>query len=566
MRNLLYVCLMLVAIALCTGCNGSSNSRNLKQADSLLNSHPDSSLKLLKAINDLSNLTKDEQMQFAWNKAQAHFRMGISMIEDTLLPRAIVYYRQKGDSSKLLTSYLLEARYLQWLNRKDSALTAIDNGLQQAIALNDTFQILLFYQYKAETKSLSNDFSEAAELTKEMLRYPTLPSYQRYTLTYKLGVYLSLLGDDNSSKYYDQSIDMALAAGDTNSAFHYLRNHADYLALKQQYTKSNELTHQAMLLCPQYNKYSVLQMTLASNFINLHQIDSARTYWEIAWKNEQRIQAEAGKNQNFTRLGALTQMKGVLDYASGKEVNFNDAARFSDSIMVEMANQQNTIVQQLENRQKLHLLNYELTIGRQRAKMWLVASIVLLIVVAAASYAYIRNRYKRLAEAEDRIDTLKRLLEDAQKAPAGNEPQQNEDDAFFKKILLQQLGIIRLVATTPTSQNQTLLKQISAISNHEIPVDSLLIWGDLYPVIDKLYNGFYTRLIEQFGSALSDKEVQICCLLCAKFSTKEIGVITQQSSATIYVRKSSIRKKLGVEEKQDIIEFLNAREDSKYPI
>lgn len=307
-------------------------------------------------------------------------------------------------------------------------------------------------------------------------------------------------------------------------------------------------------------------MTLASNFINLHQIDSARTYWEIAWRNEQTMQADAKKNQDFTRLGILTHLKGILDYAEGENVDITHVARFSDSIMIEMKNQQNTIVEQLENRQKLHLLNYELTIGRQRATMWLIASIVLLMAVAVASYVYIRNRYKRLAEAEDRIDTLKRLLEDAQKVPAGNEPRRTEDDAFFKKILLQQLGIIRLVATTPTSQNQTLLKQISAISNHEIPVDSLLIWSDLYPVIDKLYSGFYTRLIEQFGSVLSDKEVQICCLLCAKFSTKEIGVITQQSSATIYVRKSSIRKKLGVEEKQDIIEFLNALHTPKTTI
>lgn len=566
MKNLLYVCLILVAIALCAGCNSGSNSKHLKLADSLLNSRPDSSLKLLNAINDLSDLTKDEQMQFAWNKAQAHFRMGISMIEDTLLPHAIVYYRQKGDSSKLLTTYLLEARYLQWLNRKDSALAAIDNGLQQAIARKDTFHILLFYQYKAETKSLSNEFSEAAELTKEMLRYPSLHSYQRYALTYKLGVYLSLLGDDNPYKYFDQSIEMALAVGDTNSAFHYLRNYADYLASKQQYTKSNELTHQAMLLSPQYNKSSVLQMALASNFINLHQIDSAKTYWEIAWKNEQRLQAEDEKNQDFTRFGILTQLKGILDYAEGENVDINHIARFSDSIMIEMKNQQNTIVQQLENRQKLHLLNYELTIGRQRTRMWLVASLILLIAVAAASYAYIRNRYKRLAEAEDRIDTLKRLLEDAQKVPAGNDTRQTEDDTFFKKILLQQLGIIRLVATTPTSQNQTLLKQISAISNHEIPVDSLLIWSDLYPVIDKLYNGFYTQLMDRYGTILSDKEVQICCLLCAKFSTKEIGVITQQSSATIYVRKSSIRKKLGMEEKQDIIEFLQAIQASKTTI
>jgi DNA-binding CsgD family transcriptional regulator len=185
--------------------------------------------------------------------------------------------------------------------------------------------------------------------------------------------------------------------------------------------------------------------------------------------------------------------------------------------------------------------------------MYSVLVAVLLVGVLLSLSFYIRNRRKRLAEAEERIDTLTRLLEDAQKA---SDNQEENSDAFFKKLLLQQLGIIRLVANTPTSQNQALLKLISGISNKEIPVEGLLAWADLYPVIDRLYDGFYSRMVERFGQLLSDKEVQICCLLCAGFSTKEIGVVTQQTSATIYVRKTSIRKKINAGEKQDIVECI----------
>lgn len=44
--------------------------------------------------------------------------------------------------------------------------------------------------------------------------------------------------------------------------------------------------------------------------------------------------------------------------------------------------------------------------------------------------------------------------------------------------------------------------------------------------------------------------------MVAGFSTKEISVITGQTTSTIYVRKSSIRKKLGMPEKDDIVGFL----------
>lgn len=49
--------------------------------------------------------------------------------------------------------------------------------------------------------------------------------------------------------------------------------------------------------------------------------------------------------------------------------------------------------------------------------------------------------------------------------------------------------------------------------------------------------------------------------MVAGFSTKEISVITGQTTATIYVRKSSVRKKLGVAEKEDIVAFLRQKAD-----
>jgi DNA-binding CsgD family transcriptional regulator len=142
------------------------------------------------------------------------------------------------------------------------------------------------------------------------------------------------------------------------------------------------------------------------------------------------------------------------------------------------------------------------------------------------------------------------MLEEAQQAT-------DEDDAFVKRMLLQQLGVIRLVANTPTAQNQALLRRLAELGNDQVPVEELIVWEDLYPIIDRLYNRFHTRLKERYGSLLTDKEMQTCCLLCAGFSTKEIGVITHQSDSSIYVHKTSIRRKLEMPEGADIVGFVN---------
>lgn len=54
------------------------------------------------------------------------------------------------------------------------------------------------------------------------------------------------------------------------------------------------------------------------------------------------------------------------------------------------------------------------------------------------------------------------------------------------------------------------------------------------------------------GPLLNEKEIQLCCLLKADFSTKEINMLTRQSLQTIYQRKTQIRQKLDLAEGDDI--------------
>jgi DNA-binding CsgD family transcriptional regulator len=88
-------------------------------------------------------------------------------------------------------------------------------------------------------------------------------------------------------------------------------------------------------------------------------------------------------------------------------------------------------------------------------------------------------------------------------------------------------------------------------------VDYLLDWDDLYKTIDSLYDGYYTNLRSRYSDVLNEREMQLCCLLKADFSTKEISFVTQQSVRTVYQRKSSVRQKLNMEEKEDIAQFLS---------
>ena len=279
-------------------------------------------------------------------------------------------------------------------------------------------------------------------------------------------------------------------------------------------------------------------------FLKEGQLDSAEYYL-----NKERKRGE-GRNRFLTEENMVAVYRALIDYTRHRTFDVLDVARYNDSVANAL---QSTVRRKDESKETLSQANLILTVERKQAQLNLLLALLVLVLAGGGVSLYIRNRRNRLIEAEERAETLTRLLEDATRNQS-----KGEDGQFFRKILLQQLGMIRLVAKQPTSQNQELLRRISGITSHELPVESLLVWEDLYPIIDRIYDNFYTKMDSCFGDVLIDKEKQLCCLLCADFSTKEISVVTQQSIPTIYQRKTNIRKKLGMGEKEGIVEFIGS--------
>lgn len=193
---------------------------------------------------------------------------------------------------------------------------------------------------------------------------------------------------------------------------------------------------------------------------------------------------------------------------------------------------------------------YELKLQRQRLWLLVLGVSLLLIVVCITVYFILDHHRKHLMEAEERAETLERMLKEVEMT---NNAASVSDSEKLRAVLLRQLGIFKIFACTPTSQSRDALKKISAVGNNGTSIESLVDWPQFYSMIDNLYDGFHSKLMSAYPGAFNEKEQQIIVLLKAEFSTKEIGVLTEQSSATIYTRKSVIRKKVGSPENGDLI-------------
>ncbi len=553
--NTKFILIIILLTITITGCVKESNEKILYATDKLLREKPAIALRLLDSIGLDNNFSHDEKMHFVWNKAKSLQVLGESLAEESLLPEAVDYYKKNRDTTRLIDSYLLMASYLNWTNKSNEAIATVDSGYKKAELWKDTTKMINFLSAKAEYFNNKSDYNNMVVTIKEILKLSDKNNSAQYShLLYTLGLYLSLSGDNSYDEYYKKSIDMVLKSGETAIACEYMRNYSGSLSGDHKYIESNDLLYKIKKLDPEIGSLSAIQMSMAENYLNLHKLDSARICLNNASESEKKLQGEG--YTDFARKGSLEMLKYIIDYKTGKMVSVAPFSRYLDSITNDILMRNKLYIKQLEDKQQLQTINYRLHIERNRLWWYLVSLILAIILTAFGIYIYIRNRYVRLGEVEERKYTLTRLVEEAASTSI-EEVSQVSNNAFFKQILMKQLGIIKLMASTPTNQNQAMLKRIAAISEGKISEDELLSWTEIYPIIDSLYDNFYTFLIEKFGTIMTTKEINICCLLCANFSTKEIGILTQQSDATIYVRKTSIRKKIDANEKQDIVVSLN---------
>lgn len=548
MKNLLY--LFLLTILLLSACARTDNSTVLRQADAVVYSNADSAMKLLSLIKHPERLPFEEKMLYGWLRTFAHNARGSSMAEDSLILPAFDYFVSGSDTVKRLNSYVLKSKYLYWLKRHSEAMAVLDSGILEATACRDTYLMVSMLAEQAyRYVYVEKDYAKAIET-----HLRAIAIREDEGLCYSLGIAMGLNGNDSASYYMDRSIELVGQKRDTVRLIHYLRNYAQMLSyIGNDYAKAIEVSKRLQSISKDKGQNAMTALVLTECFLKIGEVDSAQYYLDKG--REQLVHME----KFLTTQNMIAYYQGLIDYTRHRTFNFLDVMRYNDSIHNALYALQSTIQRKDESKESLSNANLMLAVERQEAQLTLLACVLVLIVVGGGAFFYIRNRRNRLIEAEERIETLNRLLAEVTKGEDGQEEHSTtevKDGQFFRKILLQQLGIIRLVATQPTSQNQELLRRISGITNHELPVESLLVWEDLYPVIDRIYDGFYTKMNQRFGSVLIDKEQQLCCLLCAEFSTKEISVVTQQSIPTIYQRKTNIRKKLGMGEKEDIVEFV----------
>lgn len=546
--------LILISRLLCVvGCSRSASDYNsiIDDAERVSQTDADSAMAILDAI-DPSDLSVDSiRAKYHYLRAWGHMRQNRSMVADSLISVAHSYYSGK-DAVRDMQSGTALAWYKFWIGDTPGAISLLDSLVERRDTpdslLAETLRIRVLLgasEYQGNqlvplARRLMN--IETDSMRKLEAKYLLLSAYE-YSNKVDSALMLTdeLIGYAKSHKWGDKHFQFMLEQsqlltelgreGESQQTIDYIFSHAG----------------------PDNGAADYLHLQTAINAINRGNLATASR--ELAVADSLAVKMRSADDVYYHSYSNLLhamidfKLSGRVKLSHVNGLNNRQQERFNRMKASQWESERGALQQQTR----------ALSLKAESEHKTVVILVIILFAVVAIGVALwiIRHRRQRERENEERAEALQKMVDELKSARLAPVPVDVKTPAALRRAMLQQLGIIKMVAETPTEQNREMLRKISSIESDTN--GELVNWHNVYELIDNLYSGFYSKLKSEFADSLSDKETQIIVLMIAGFSTKEISVITSQTASTIYVRKSSVRKKIGVPEKEDIVAFLREK-------
>lgn len=518
----------------------------ISEAERIANEYPDSALNILESI-DPSDLKADSlKAKYHYLKAYGHMKRNSSMIGDSLISFAHNYYRGK-DIAKDIRSGTALAFYKFWIGDTPGSIAMLDS-LTRLPHVPDSLMVEAL-RIRVLLGTAEYQGRQIIPLSKRLyaLETDTLRKIEaKYML---LAGYEYAEETDSALLLADELISYARSHKWGDKQFQFMVEQAQLLTESGRDGESDRLVDEVFSKAGPINGAAdMLHFQYAINALNRGDVNRAAHHLAVADSIALKFRGDdnAYFRSYINLLHAMIDFKrsGRIKLTHINGLNNRQNERYNRAKASQWESERGALQQQ--NRALALKADSE-----HKTVVILVISIVALLIAGGSAWIIILRR-QRERDNEERIEALQKMVDEYKSTPV--KETEITDSSTLRGIMLRQLGIIKMVAETPTEQNREMLRKISSIDGETN--GELVDWENLFELIDNLYSGFYSKLHRKYGELLTQKEEQIIVLMLAGFSTKEISVITGQTTATIYVRKSSIRKKLGVPEKEDIVVFL----------
>jgi len=390
-----------------------------------------------------------------------------------------------------------------------------------------------------------------------------------YLKTYtNLGaISLSVGKFDEAEIYYTKAL--AYMDNDDTKSHSIILNNLGIIAYEREEIESALDYHKRSLSIRKDNQdyYGIAQSynNLGNCYRILGNFDMALEYFNLGRK----ISEENGLlRSNVISLQLLSLMYNELgDYKEAYDA-FTEFKYLSDSLVgqekiqtITRLEQQYKFTEKLQLAQLKHNQLEQQKSRQQQIYLLIIGLIFLAAVILVMFYILQRNKLQRKSLEAEKVNLERKSLE-LEKSKLENELAHRNRELATKAMYLAQTNEFIV------NMSERLLKsKLSLNRENQATIDSIIkelktysnknVWEEFELRFQEVHSDFHKRLNELFPN-LSPNEKKLCAFLRLNMTTKEISAITYQTINSITVARARLRKKMDLENDENLIAFLES--------
>ncbi|MDX8341713.1 hypothetical protein SLH46_21115 [Draconibacterium sp. IB214405] len=519
----------------------------LERAEVLLETHPDSALVILNEIANPQSLQKSLYYEYFLVQIQAKYKNYEDITADSLVFTIRNYYADKNNIEKAALATYYSGRVYQERQDYEPALQLFFDT-NQLLAHSNNFNLKglcesaigrIYYDQLLKEKAITH-FKLAKDYFHQAQNYKNEISESN-----SIGSCLLMMDKkDSAFAQYNE----ALALADKHKIENLQSALRQALGVAYREIGNWELAEKYFKESTKYSTDSLNSAKLAVNLAGIYQQqdknDSAIVYLQKAQNYLTHKENNYVAATIYNKWSTIEENKGNYREALDKYILYSD---YLTAIFDENKNRAVLDIEAKYNFQLIENQNKQLLIDKQRI---LLLSLTLLLVLALLILLVLRwsvLKERKLKDAERKIYRMQEMARSF-----------NKKENSYRNVLIRHFDVLKKAALLEgylkedeKRTGKNLLRKFNDVVYGQKELD----WNIIYNALNNTSNGFLDQLKITFPQ-LDDSEFRVCCLIFVDFNNTEIALVLNYRLNTVEVKKSTIRKKLNIESRGNIRDFL----------
>ena len=520
----------------------------LNKAQSIIETSPDSATMYLDSIlMPKKFLKKDKYMEYLVTNVQAKYKNYDVIKDDTNIFITKSYFDKKvqksiANSQSLkyqMYAYLYSGCVYDEREEYENAMRDYNTAFTLAEKMQDSLYMRRINNYIAELFVNQTYWNEALMIYKKSVSLANSYADKANSLDNIARMYYMINNADSCKFYINQAVDLAEQTNDNKTLSSVYQSAYVFYKEFKEIGLAGKYLNLSVMCNPNIDSYwdNLYNLNFLSLFLEEGDLDSARIY--------------ANKLRNeFKTMGTCHMKTSICDALSDyyHKINIYDSTLYYQKKATYLV--QEIYKQIIDNNiyeiQKRY--DYELQKNIYQTKLnkrllLIICILIVLLLVSVISFIIIANSKRKEKTLSNHLKNLNSQKDDLEKS-------KQEIMVLFNNNLKERIDIIRKANIFEIKNKDN--KIVNDIKKYAYGDSNKTAFEASVDVIESSYSNISTFIKDTYPD-LNETEYKVCLLSVVPFTTDDIAIIIGLGSDYIRKTRSSIRKKMRINDKKSTI-------------